>query len=108
MWLVKCATVLIVLLVPTAGFAAEEMFNFGCGPYRYVDLAKLDYRLKDATPENAKGAWNLDHYHTIPASEEMRSPTPYAANVMGNLDFTLRHSPNHHEALHLLIDYARS
>jgi len=82
-------------------------FEFGCGPYRYVDLPKLDYRLKDVTPEGKKGVWDLDHYHTDPAREEMSKAQPHPLTVIGNLDFALRHSPNHHEALSLLIAYKR-
>lgn len=80
-------------------------FEFGCGPYRYVDLPKIDYRLKNVTPEGKQSIWNLDHYHNGPAREEMSKANPYAHAVMSNIDFTLRHSPNHPDALSMLIDY---
>jgi Lipoprotein NlpI, contains TPR repeats len=94
-------------LFPVQALPSTSDFEFGCGPYRYVDLPKLDYRLKDATAEGQKSVWNLNHYHTDPAREELRKAQPYALAVIGNLDFSLRHSPNHHEAIQLLIEYKR-
>lgn len=79
--------------------------DLGCGAYQFVDLTRIDYRLKDGDPAVEKGVWDLDHYHTEPARNELLKIAPHANTVMGNLDFTLRHSPNHHEALRLLIQY---
>jgi tetratricopeptide (TPR) repeat protein len=54
-----------------------------------------------------KGVWDLDHYHTTPAINEMATGSLYRS-IMGNLDFSLRHSPNHHLALQTLIRYDRA
>ncbi len=84
---------------------SSDAFSLGCGEYRAVDLARFDYRMKDVSPQGKKKVWDLDTYHTIPARKELNTPSPYAPRVIGNLDFSLRHSPNHHEALALLIRY---
>lgn len=108
----RVAAVLLATLAACAVDASAEVtptdtsfFNLGCGDFRAVDLARLDYRLKDATAEGKKGVGDLDNYHTIPARNEMQKSVPHANTVIGNLDFSLRHSPNHHEALRLLIRY---
>ncbi len=78
-------------------------FSLHCGPVRYVDTGTVDYRLKDSDPRIKKAVWDLDHFHTSIAAAEMQKANPYAGNVVANLDFSLRHSPNHHDALALLI-----
>ena len=98
------------VFVLTAGSASSQetdnqLGDLGCGKYRFVDIPPFDYRLKDVTAEGAKGAWDLDHFHTSIVRREMQKPVPYSADVMSNLDFALRHSRNHHEALTLLIQY---
>ena len=101
--------VLLSLLVVPA-FAAsptgEDPLVESCGDFRFVDMAKLDFRTANTDPESAKYLWNLDHYHTDLAEEEMRKPYPYPRAVVENLDYSLRHSPNHHRALALLTRYA--
>jgi tetratricopeptide (TPR) repeat protein len=89
--------------MPVWADESERLLSYDCGPYRYVDLGHIDYRLAKGDPIVAKGVRDLDHYHTQPAARELAKVKPYARDVMVNLDFTLRHSPNHHEALGLLI-----
>ena len=81
----------------------STQFNLNCGPVRYVDTGTVDYRLKDSDPRTKKAVWDLDHFHTSIAAAEMQTAKPYPGKVVDNLDFALRHSPNHHEALALLI-----
>lgn len=111
---VRLAGLAFIAAMFTVGAAAEnaapadggrDTLSLGCGAYQFVDLDRIDYRLKDGDPAVKKGVWDLDHYHTDPARNELLKMVPHANTVMGNLDFTLRHSPNHHEALRLLIQY---
>jgi tetratricopeptide (TPR) repeat protein len=88
---------------PAGAPAGSNPFNLHCGPVRYVDTGTVDYRLKDSDVKVKKAVWDLDHFHTSIAAAEMQSTKPYAGKVVDNLDFALRHSPNHHEALSLLI-----
>ena len=94
--------------VAAGSSAPSDPFQLGCGPVRYVDVGTVDYRLKDTNPVDNKRVWNLDHYHTSIAVAELRKSFPYAGNVSGNLDFSLRHSPNHHEALAAMIRWELS
>jgi tetratricopeptide (TPR) repeat protein len=83
--------------------AAMSPFDLQCGPVRGADVGMIDYRLRDTDPAVAKGVSDLNRFHTNIASAEMRGTRPYPGRVVDNLDFSLRHSPNHHEALGLLI-----
>jgi tetratricopeptide (TPR) repeat protein len=65
---------------------------------------RIDYRLKDASAKVKKGILDLDIYHTNPAIDEMKTGSLYRS-VKANLDFSLRHSPNHHIALQTLVKY---
>jgi len=93
------------LLAGQSGGAAGTMFVLGCGDFRGVDLGHIDYRLRSSSPDVAKGVKDLDNYHTTPARNELMKARPHAQTVVSNLDFSLRHSPNHHEALRLLVKY---
>lgn len=93
----------LALADPEPSLSVSNPFNLHCGPVRYVDTGTIDYRLKDIDPTVKKGVWDLDHFHTSIAAAEMRNAKPYPGAVVDNLDFALRHSPNHHEALQLLI-----
>lgn len=112
---------LLILLMATTGLAAasicvgqdsatvsEEMLE-SCGPLREVATAegRLDYRLKDTSPVVKKGVQDLNRYHTQLAADELRQGSLHLS-VIQNLDFSLRHSPNHHWALQLLIQYDRA
>jgi tetratricopeptide (TPR) repeat protein len=80
-----------------------------CGPMREVatEGGRIDYRLRGVSAMVKKGVGDLDKYHTTLAIAELRTGSLYRS-VKDNLDFTLRHSPNHHGALQTLIQYDRA
>ena len=93
----------------SAASAASPGEIESCGPLREVQTegGRIDYRLKDSSPLVKKGVSDLDRYHTSLAARELGSGSLYRS-VMDNLDFTLRHSPNHHQALQVLIQYDKA
>lgn len=86
--------------------AATSIATGRCGALRPVtELGGwLDYRLVGSDPRVAGGVQTIDRYHTTLAERDLQSRSNGRA-VIGNLDFTLRHSPNHYRALKMLIDY---
>ncbi len=93
----------------SAASAAGPSELESCGPMREVQTegGRIDYRLKDSSALVKKGVSDLDRYHTSLAAQELRSGSLYRS-VKDNLDFTLRHSPNHHQALQVLIQYDKA
>ena len=90
-----------------SGVISDSAFSSECGPLPEVLDGRVDYRDREA-PRTAERAWavsTVDHNHTTPAETEMRKTKPYYPFVKSNLDFTLRHIPNHARALQLLIQY---
>jgi tetratricopeptide (TPR) repeat protein len=67
----------------------------------------LDYRLRFVDERVRSNVALLDKFHTWPARQALASGQR-GPGVIGDLDFSLRHSPNHHEALKLLVDYDRA
>jgi tetratricopeptide (TPR) repeat protein len=92
--------------------AAEELDDETeaslCGPLRDVrtSAGHIDYRLKDSSPVVQKGVDDLDHYHVNLAVDELKTGSHYRS-IKDNLDFALRHSPNHQVALQTLVRYDR-
>ncbi|HYM34295.1 MAG TPA: tetratricopeptide repeat protein [Steroidobacteraceae bacterium] len=79
-----------------------------CGPLREVGETSglLDYRLRDTEPRVQQGVALINRFHTDRARQFLSSPSDsIARTAISDLDFTLRHSPNHHEALRLLLEW---
>jgi hypothetical protein len=85
---------------------AAESVATDCGGLTGVaDLGGLmDYRLRTIDSRVEAGISQVNRYHTEPARRALRT-TPTSLSIIADLDFTLRHSPNHIEALRLLMDY---
>jgi hypothetical protein len=80
-----------------------------CGPARVTTDhdGALDYRLRFVDERVRNNVSLVDRFHTWIARDAIATGQK-GPNVIGDLDFSLRHSPNHHEALKLLVDYDRA
>jgi tetratricopeptide (TPR) repeat protein len=96
---------LLLACGPIVGHAADDpaptSLDQGCGPRRLADVKMYDYRLRNSEYFAGRQASNLERYHLSKARKAVAAK--HAPSVMSNLDFALRHCPNHHEALQLLI-----
>ena len=92
--------------VPDTREDVSDVFTFACGPFRDSGgTERFDYRERNVSPLATQGVEMVDHFHTQPALQEMQKPKPYGTYVVDNLDFTLRHCPNHYVALSALIKW---
>jgi tetratricopeptide (TPR) repeat protein len=80
-----------------------------CGPMRQITYeggGPLDYRYRNTDPRVQRGVSQITYFHIEPARREMSSNVT-RQSIIADLDFVLRHSPNHIDALRLLIEYRR-
>lgn len=72
---------------------------------QYGELASpVDYRTRDSTSQLRWGVQDVKHNHYDPAVQKMQEGE-YSRRVMADLDFLLRHWPNHLPGLEALIQY---
>lgn len=74
-----------------------------CAPLSYL-AGPVDYRTGNSTELLRAAVVTVNSNHYFPAIERMRHGE-YSQRVMADLDFTLRHWPNHLPALEALIRY---
>lgn len=99
-----------VLANETPGSPAPQQPNdIPCGPLRTVtDLGGwLDYRARFSDSRVQAGLAQVDRYHTELARTNA-AVNPKDARIIADLDFTLRYSPNHLDALRQLLAYDRN
>jgi tetratricopeptide (TPR) repeat protein len=93
----------------TRGTELEKIDVAACGNLQEVrtggDSLRTDYRLRDGSDAARRAVADLDSHHTNPASQAMSAGEYF--KVKADLNFTLQHSPNHHRALQLLVDFDR-
>lgn len=80
-----------------------------CGPIPAVDTVEghIDYRLRNSSPVVKKGVHDLETFHMRPALQLFHEGSLFRS-IRSDIDFTLRHSPNHHIALQTLIQYEKA
>jgi tetratricopeptide (TPR) repeat protein len=102
------ATCLLLACSPNVGQAKEELAPISlsqhCGPRGTTGgVPPGDYRQRNVDPYVKKQISNLEFYHLSKARKSLGAK--HAPSVMSNLDFALRHVPNHYEALQMLIGW---
>jgi hypothetical protein len=74
-----------------------------CGPRRNTETMIFDWRERTGDPWAIKQASNLEKFHVSMARRALAASQPHAPTVTSNLDYALRHCPNHYEAMQMLI-----
>ena len=90
--------------------ATSTIPTLSCGPIRDANFqggGAMDYRLRFSDSRVRDGIALVDRNHTDLARDEARS-NPTNVSNLANLDFTLRYSPNHLDALRQLIAYTKA
>lgn len=87
-----------------ARVAASSISRLECQPISYL-TDPSDYRERDSTTQMQWGIQDVFRNHLYPALERMRQGD-YSEPVMADLNFLLRHWPNHLPGLEALIQYA--
>lgn len=80
--------------------AKAESLPPGCGPLANA-YGPFDYRTQNKELEIVEGA------HFTPEVERLERGNRSGVNPGGDIDYTLRASPNHHRALKAMMDLAR-
>lgn len=107
LWRRLVGAAIIGLASPVLCSAGDApLSSSSCGPLRPVDTSEgwIDYRLRDANKALHTAVVNLDIYHTNRVADALMRGV-FHRSVMNDMDFTLRHSPNHHVALQQLMQY---
>jgi tetratricopeptide (TPR) repeat protein len=107
-WLVGLAALLTTVIGAALTPAAPSTSRAGADLPACAALdsfpGPIDYRTGNSSEQLRSAVNNVNHNHYYPAMERMRRGE-YTQPVMADLDFTLRHWPNHLPALEALIRY---
>jgi tetratricopeptide (TPR) repeat protein len=100
------ATVAFLALLACLGPVSSYAVDGACGsaPQIQIQTGKVDYRQRTVSDPVREVIGNLDQLHLNPALDRIRR-NEFTHNVIADLDFTLRHSPNHGPALRALMTY---
>ena len=112
-FVVCLATALGLLAVPASSLGesapAANSMDLSCGPAPpgHPTKGRRDYRLMAGNPKDARDLRYHEYFHIRPAQKQLNAGN-LNWDVMNNLHFVLQKVPNDHNALALLVQWAKA